>query len=554
MSALLPTVILYIFITCFITNSYLMSLIEGDSIYSLFPNHDLGLDFTSGLVPDSPNKFGNVNTTPNTTPPINNNNNNNVNNQVQQHTNGANMQNPSGINGTYNLNNKKAPPQSSNGYNGNTNGFSQHQQVHQPPQMSHQQQQQQQQQHHLKDSNQAIQISTPLPPYHQQQQQHHNLQQQHQPSYSQHQQMQPIHNGGMEEQIYSLFLASEKDNSMNIIPDFNCSPNQLNLNMYNGVKLEDSYSNGIVPDSSLTQDNNVLKKIDFINEPMKQHYFVPGSAYEMPLIVQNNNNNNPNNKNVTNNKTSAKRKEDDNKIKKRKFITSTPVKSENGTMLIPTPDGSVNPEEEKHMKRQRRLVKNREAAQLFRQRQKAYIQDLEKKVHDLTTNNSEFRARTELLNSENKLIREQLMYLRNFITQAVSFTFPKGPNGSPNGSPSSMEMPPGLSAPLPPGILPPGMMNLQNPMIMSAIAEATKNSQFRQNINSVMSIPSPPSLSIQTQQVPYMTQNTPPQQTISPPSVPINQQSSPNGTPQSNSPNNNNNNNNNNNISPKRQK
>lgn len=73
-----------------------------------------------------------------------------------------------------------------------------------------------------------------------------------------------------------------------------------------------------------------------------------------------------------------------------------------------------------------RLVKNREAAQLFRQRQKAYIRDLEKKVTDLTAAINESRARVELLNSENKLIKEQLLYLRNFITQAVSFSLPKG--------------------------------------------------------------------------------------------------------------------------------
>ena len=34
------------------------------------------------------------------------------------------------------------------------------------------------------------------------------------------------------------------------------------------------------------------------------------------------------------------------------------------------------------------MVKNREAAQLFRQRQKAYIQDLEKKVADLSATNN----------------------------------------------------------------------------------------------------------------------------------------------------------------------
>eukprot|EP00026_Physarum_polycephalum_P006997 Phypoly_transcript_07050.p1 GENE.Phypoly_transcript_07050~~Phypoly_transcript_07050.p1 ORF type:complete len:439 (+),score=73.58 Phypoly_transcript_07050:122-1438(+) len=148
--------------------------------------------------------------------------------------------------------------------------------------------------------------------------------------------------------------------------------------------------------------------------------------------------------------------------KKRKFIQN-PVKEQ--LPGLPVPDGQpLTPEEERNMKRQRRLVKNREAAQLFRQRQKAYIQDLEKKVADLSATNNDFRARVELLNSENKLIKEQLLYLRNFITQAVSFSFPKSP-GSEDGagatSPSALlgPMPAGLT--LPPEILG-AMSNMPN--------------------------------------------------------------------------------------------
>jgi len=112
--------------------------------------------------------------------------------------------------------------------------------------------------------------------------------------------------------------------------------------------------------------------------------------------------------------------------KKKKGI----VKLGDGLLLH---DAPLNLEEERQLKRQRRLVKNREAAQLFRQRQKAYIQDLERKVTELTSHNNDARARIELLSSENKLIKEQLLYLRNFITQAVSFTFPKSGGSSPSG-------------------------------------------------------------------------------------------------------------------------
>jgi hypothetical protein len=148
--------------------------------------------------------------------------------------------------------------------------------------------------------------------------------------------------------------------------------------------------------------------------------------------------------------------------KKRKFIANAVKDQVPG---LPVPDGQpLTPEEERNMKRQRRLVKNREAAQLFRQRQKAYIQDLEKKVADLSATNNDFRARVELLNSENKLIKEQLLYLRNFITQAVSFSFPKSPgseDATGSTSPNSLlgPMPAGLT--LPPEILG-AMSNMPN--------------------------------------------------------------------------------------------
>jgi len=133
----------------------------------------------------------------------------------------------------------------------------------------------------------------------------------------------------------------------------------------------------------------------------------------------------------SNSKTNGRRAESN--ARKRKYV-QPPSKAEDvATPCNEGPSQPLSPEEEKNFKRQRRLVKNREAAQLFRQRQKAYIHDLEKKVTDLNESNNDFRARIELLTSENKLIKEQLLYLRNFVAQAVSF-FPKN-NGSSNGMP-----------------------------------------------------------------------------------------------------------------------
>eukprot|EP01111_Echinosteliopsis_oligospora_P010793 TRINITY_DN341_c1_g1_i1.p1 TRINITY_DN341_c1_g1~~TRINITY_DN341_c1_g1_i1.p1 ORF type:complete len:318 (+),score=118.61 TRINITY_DN341_c1_g1_i1:598-1551(+) len=79
----------------------------------------------------------------------------------------------------------------------------------------------------------------------------------------------------------------------------------------------------------------------------------------------------------------------------------------------------LSPDEERSLKRQRRLVKNREAAQQFRQRQKNYIADLENRVEELSAMNSEYASKIDILISENKIIREQLSRLHDFVSQAM---------------------------------------------------------------------------------------------------------------------------------------
>jgi len=93
----------------------------------------------------------------------------------------------------------------------------------------------------------------------------------------------------------------------------------------------------------------------------------------------------------------------------------------------PLPNGADEPEkseDDKVAKKQRRLMKNREAAAQFRHRQKAYMHKLEKHAAELTTSNQQVTAKIELLSSENKLMKEQLGYLRNFVKNAVSLSFP----------------------------------------------------------------------------------------------------------------------------------
>lgn len=69
-----------------------------------------------------------------------------------------------------------------------------------------------------------------------------------------------------------------------------------------------------------------------------------------------------------------------------------------------------------------RLLKNREAAQQFRQRQKEYIQNLERKVADLNNVVQENHKHIELINTENRLLRDQLVYLYNVMRQNLSLS------------------------------------------------------------------------------------------------------------------------------------
>ncbi|PRP74471.1 hypothetical protein PROFUN_06600 [Planoprotostelium fungivorum] len=134
-------------------------------------------------------------------------------------------------------------------------------------------------------------------------------------------------------------------------------------------------------------------------------------------------------------------------------------------------------------KRAIRLEKNREAAHQFRQRQKAYLLELESKVSSLTTENAENKAKVELLRSENQLIREQLNYLRAFITQAVSFSLPFQ-NNTGGAAPTLPPLPPGLT--LPPGlpVLPPNFNISQLNNLPGFSANFLQEYRHRRNSNS----------------------------------------------------------------------
>lgn len=123
----------------------------------------------------------------------------------------------------------------------------------------------------------------------------------------------------------------------------------------------------------------------------------------------------------------------------------------------PVGEDKSQADEEQRQKRQRRLMKNREAAQQFRHRQKEYIQNLERRVGELNTHVGDSHKHIELLTTENRLLRDQLVYLYNVMKQNLS---PSGSPTSPAASPTVFTTIPNMPAPLP---VPPqsiGMMDL----------------------------------------------------------------------------------------------
>jgi len=78
----------------------------------------------------------------------------------------------------------------------------------------------------------------------------------------------------------------------------------------------------------------------------------------------------------------------------------------------------IPPEEEKQIKRQKRLIKNRESAQLSRLRKKIYIEDLERKVNHLTSDNEALNKQVLMLNSDKKKLQEEVLYFQSLIKQS----------------------------------------------------------------------------------------------------------------------------------------
>ena len=78
----------------------------------------------------------------------------------------------------------------------------------------------------------------------------------------------------------------------------------------------------------------------------------------------------------------------------------------------------LTPEEKKDLKRQRRLIKNRESAQASRQRKKNYIEKLEAKVASLSQANTQLRAQVAALTNETGSLKQEVSNLQGLIKKA----------------------------------------------------------------------------------------------------------------------------------------
>jgi len=92
---------------------------------------------------------------------------------------------------------------------------------------------------------------------------------------------------------------------------------------------------------------------------------------------------------------------------------------------------NLSVDEERQLKRQRRLIKNRESAQLSRLRKKIYIEELEKKVNQITSESDKLAKQVKDLTADKKQLQEEVMYLRNIIKQSnIQITTTQPPTSS----------------------------------------------------------------------------------------------------------------------------
>jgi hypothetical protein len=73
--------------------------------------------------------------------------------------------------------------------------------------------------------------------------------------------------------------------------------------------------------------------------------------------------------------------------------------------------------EKNELKRQRRLIKNRESAQASRQRKKSHIDDLERRVKDLASENIVLKDKVSSLDNENVNLKNEIAHLQAIVNK-----------------------------------------------------------------------------------------------------------------------------------------
>ncbi|KAH3763199.1 hypothetical protein Pelo_4977 [Pelomyxa schiedti] len=90
--------------------------------------------------------------------------------------------------------------------------------------------------------------------------------------------------------------------------------------------------------------------------------------------------------------------------------------------LLGKEEENLTEEERDFMKRHQKLLRNREAAQLFRARQRQHYTELKTRCNGLEYLTASMREKISEKESENMQIRDQLAYLRQFIKEAVDYS------------------------------------------------------------------------------------------------------------------------------------
>jgi len=99
------------------------------------------------------------------------------------------------------------------------------------------------------------------------------------------------------------------------------------------------------------------------------------------------------------------------------------------------------------IKRQRRLIKNRESAQASRQRKKSRVDELERKVNDLANENSVLKENVSALSTENAQLKSEVGFLQAVVNKSgITNMFSLSPTNytSNFGGKQQNGIPPGL--------------------------------------------------------------------------------------------------------------